>query len=31
MVGSLAVVAPCGLALEFGCRRVWRLGYRRGA
>ena len=24
-------VAPCGLPLALGCRRVWRLGYRRGA
>ena len=30
-VFSLAVVAPCGLALALGCRRLWRLGYRRGA
>ena len=22
---------PCGLPLALGCRRVWRLGYRRGA
>ena len=30
-VFSLAVVAPCGLALALGCRRLWRLGYRQGA
>ena len=28
---SLAVLAPCGLPLTLGCRRLWRLGYRRGA
>ena len=28
---SLAVLAPCGLPLAFGGRRLWRLGYRRGA
>ena len=28
---SLAVLAPCGLPLALGCRRLWRLGYRRGA
>ena len=28
---SLALVAPCGLPLALGCRRLWRLGYRRGA
>ena len=28
---SLVLVAPCGLPLALGCRRVWRLGYRRGA
>ena len=31
MAGSLALVAPCGLPLALGCRRVWRLGFRRGA
>ena len=31
MAGSLAPVAPCGLPLALGCRRLWRLGYRRGA
>ena len=25
--GSLVFVAPCGLPLALGCRRVWRLGY----
>ena len=30
-VFSLAVVAPCGLPLALGCRRLWRLGYRQGA
>ena len=29
--GSLVFVAPCGLPLALGCRRVWRLGYRRAA
>ena len=29
--GSLASVVPCGLPLALGCRRLWRLGYRRGA
>ena len=28
---SLAVLAPCGLPLALGRRRLWRLGYRRGA
>ena len=28
---SLLPVAPCGLPLALGCRRLWRLGYRRGA
>ena len=31
LTGSLVVVAFCGLPLALGCRRVWRLGYRRGA
>ena len=31
MVGSLAPVAPCGLPLALGCRRLWWLGYRRAA
>ena len=30
-LGSLAVAAPSGLPLALGCRRLWRLGYRRGA
>ena len=29
--GSLVLVAPCGLPLALGCRRLWRLGYRAGA
>ena len=29
--GSLAPVAPCGLPLALGCRRLWRQGYRRTA
>ena len=28
---SLALVAPCGLPLALGCRRLWRRGYRRAA
>ena len=28
-LGWLAV--PCGLPLALGCRRLWRLGYRRAA
>ena len=28
---SLLPVAPCGLPLALGCRRLWWLGYRRGA
>ena len=31
LAGSLVLVAPCGLPLALGCRRVWRLGYRRVA
>ena len=31
MAGSLLPVAPCGLPLALGCRRLWWLGYRRGA
>ena len=27
--GSLAFVAPCGLPLALGCRRLWRLRYKR--
>ncbi|MDE0489437.1 MAG: hypothetical protein OXI07_09640 [Gammaproteobacteria bacterium] len=30
-LGSLAVTVPCGLPLALGCRRLRRLGYRRGA
>ncbi len=30
-VQSLVIVAPCGLPLALGCRRLWRLGYRRAA
>ena len=29
--GSLVLVAPCGLLLALACRRLRRLGYRRGA
>ena len=28
---SLAVLVPCGLPLALGCRRLWRLRYRRAA
>ncbi len=28
---SLALFVPCGLPLALGCRRLWRLGYRRAA
>lgn len=28
---SLGVTVPCGLPLALGCRRLRRLGYRRGA
>ena len=28
---SLGVAVPCGLPLALGCRRLWRLGYRRAA
>ena len=31
LAATLVLVAPCGLPLALGCRRVWRLGYRRGA
>ena len=31
VLGSLAPVVPCGLPLVLGCRRLWRLGYRRTA
>ena len=30
-VSSLAAATPCGMPLALGCRRLWRLGYRRGA
>ena len=30
-VATLAMLAPCGLPLALGCRRLWRLGYRKGA
>lgn len=29
--GSLVFVAPCGLPLALGCRKLRRLGYRRAA
>ena len=29
--GSLLLVAPCGLPLALGCRRLWRLHYRSAA
>ena len=28
---SLVLFAPCGLPLALGCRRLWRLRYRRVA
>ena len=28
---SLVPMAPCGVPLALGCRRLWRLGHRRGA
>ena len=31
MLVSLVPVAPCGLPLALGCRRLWRLGYRQTA
>ena len=31
MAMSLVPVAPCGLPLALGCRRLWWLGHRRGA
>lgn len=31
LVASLVVIAPCGLPLALGCRRLWRQGYRRAA
>ncbi|MCY4397351.1 MAG: hypothetical protein OXC10_19680 [Rhodospirillaceae bacterium] len=30
-VATLAMLAPRGLPLALGCRRLWRLGHRRGA
>ena len=30
-LGSLAIGVPCGLPLALGCRRLRRLGCRRGA
>ena len=30
-LASLAPVAACGLPLALGCRRLWRLGFRRAA
>ena len=30
-LASLVVVAPCGLPLALGCRRLWRQGYARAA
>ena len=30
-VPSLVFVVPCGLPLALGCRRLWRLGFRRAA
>ena len=30
-LGSLVLLGPCGVPLALGCRRLWRLGYRRGA
>ena len=30
-LGSLIIVAPCGLPLAFACRRLWRSGYREAA
>ena len=29
--GSLVLVAPCGLPLALGCRRLWRMRRRRAA
>ena len=31
MAAFLVVVAPCGLPLALGCRRLWRLDYRCAA
>ena len=30
-LGSLSIAVPCGVPLALGCRRLRRLGYRRGA
>ncbi len=30
-ISSLIFVAPCGLPLALGCRRLWRLGHPRAA
>ena len=30
-LGSLVIVAPCGLPLALACRRLWRSGYREAA
>lgn len=30
-LGSLIIVAPCGLPLAFACRKLWRNGYRQAA
>lgn len=30
-VSSLVVLAPCGLPLALGCRKLWRLGRRQTA
>ena len=30
-MSSLALLTPCGLPLALGCRRLWRLRYRRAA
>ena len=29
--GAAVAAGACGLPLALGCRRLWRLGYRRGA
>ena len=30
-LGSLVIVAPCGLPLALACRKLWRSGYREAA
>ncbi len=30
-LGSLIIVAPCGLPLALACRQLWRNGYRQAA